>query len=83
MFCCIRVTCFQTTNGNLKELFPVGAQQVVPLVTRLGDERLLVQRDKMSVIINADGEPTSREPINWSDIPVAMGVYLTLYSTRF
>ena len=70
----------QSVTGSLKELFPVGAQQPEPLVARLQDHRLLLQRDKMSIFINAEGEPTQREPINWSDIPVAIGVLLGLTS---
>lgn len=61
-----------STTGSLKELFPVGVQQADPLVARLRDQRLLLQRDKMSIFINAEGEPTQREPINWSDIPHAI-----------
>ncbi|XP_076463553.1 vam6/Vps39-like protein [Babylonia areolata] len=59
-------------TGNLKELFPVGSQQTDPLVARLHDQRLLLQRDKMSIFINSEGEPTQREPINWSEIPLAI-----------
>ncbi|CAG5133152.1 unnamed protein product, partial [Candidula unifasciata] len=59
-------------NGNLKELFPVGSNQPDPLVTRLRDDRLALGRDHMSILINADGDPTQKEPINWSDIPCAM-----------
>lgn len=59
-------------TGNLKELFPVGAAQLDPIVARLHDQRLLLQRDKMSIFINSEGEPTQREPINWSDIPIAI-----------
>ena len=66
----------QSVTGSLKELFPVGMQQPEPLVARLQDHRLLLQRDKMSIFINAEGEPTQREPINWSDIPVAIGVLI-------
>ncbi|KAK7104918.1 vam6/Vps39-like protein [Littorina saxatilis] len=64
-----------STTGSLKELFPVGVQQAEPLVARLRDQRLLLQRDKMSIFINAEGEPTQREPINWSDIPIAIEHY--------
>lgn len=63
----------QSKNGNLKELFPVGSNQPDPLVTRLHDDRLALGRDHMSILINADGDPTQKEPINWSDIPCAMG----------
>jgi hypothetical protein len=59
-------------TGNLKELFPVGNNQPDPLVTRLCDDRLALGRDNMSILINADGDPTQKEPINWSDIPCAM-----------
>ena len=72
--------CPQSVNGNLKELFPVGTQQVEPLVAQLRDQRLLLQRDKMSIFINAEGEPTQREPINWSDIPIAIGMWAFTHS---
>uniref|UniRef100_A0A2C9M943 CNH domain-containing protein n=1 Tax=Biomphalaria glabrata TaxID=6526 RepID=A0A2C9M943_BIOGL len=61
-----------TKSGNLKELFPVGASQPDPLVTPLSDNRLALGRDAMSILINADGDPTQKEPITWSDIPIAM-----------
>ncbi|XP_005090680.1 vam6/Vps39-like protein [Aplysia californica] len=61
-----------STTGNLKELFPVGANQPDPIVTRLHDHRLALGRDHMSILINADGDPTQKEPILWSEIPTAM-----------
>ncbi|RUS79603.1 hypothetical protein EGW08_012628 [Elysia chlorotica] len=59
-------------TGNLKELFPVGNNQRYPIVTRLFDNRLALGRDAMSILINSEGDPTQKEPINWSDIPQAM-----------
>ncbi|PVD26341.1 hypothetical protein C0Q70_14012 [Pomacea canaliculata] len=59
-------------TGNLRELFPLGNNQPEPLVARLNDNRLVLQRDKMSIIINSDGDPTQREPINWTEIPLAI-----------
>ncbi|GFN97687.1 vam6/vps39-like protein [Plakobranchus ocellatus] len=59
-------------TGNLKELFPVGSNQKYPIVTRLFDNRLALGRDAMSILINSEGDPTQKEPINWSDIPQAM-----------
>lgn len=59
-------------TGNLKELFPVGSNQRYPIVTRLFDNRLALGRDAMSILINSEGDPTQKEPINWSDIPQAM-----------
>lgn len=61
-------------TGNLRELFPLGNNQPEPLVARLNDNRLVLQRDKMSIIINSDGDPTQREPINWTEIPLAIGM---------
>ncbi|GFS19211.1 vam6/Vps39-like protein [Elysia marginata] len=59
-------------TGNLKELFPVGSNQRYPIVTRLFDNRLALGRDAMSILINSEGDPTQKEPINWTDIPQAM-----------
>ncbi|KAH9489099.1 Vam6/Vps39-like protein [Bulinus truncatus] len=59
-------------NGSLKELFPVGASQPDPIVTPLSENRLALGRDTMSILINAEGDPTQKEPIIWSDIPIAM-----------
>ncbi|CAL1543565.1 unnamed protein product [Lymnaea stagnalis] len=59
-------------TGNLKELFPVGSSQPAPMVTHIHDNRLALGRDAMSILINADGDPTQKDPITWSDIPLAM-----------
>ncbi|KAK6183438.1 hypothetical protein SNE40_010920 [Patella caerulea] len=59
-------------NGDLKELFPLGSRQLEPLVTKLADNRLALGRDIMSILINAEGEPTQKHPVKWSDIPVAL-----------
>ncbi|XP_059173340.1 vam6/Vps39-like protein [Physella acuta] len=59
-------------TGGLKELFPVGSSQPDPIVTHLHDNRLALGRDAMSILINSDGDPTQKEPINWSEIPIAM-----------
>lgn len=59
-------------TGNLKELFPVGSSQPAPMVTHIHDNRLALGRDAMSILINAEGDPTQKDPITWSDIPLAM-----------
>lgn len=62
----------------MKELFPVGSSQPDPIVTHLHDNRLALGRDAMSILINSDGDPTQKEPINWSEIPIAMGRILLI-----
>ena len=60
-------------DGNLTELFPVGNQQVEPIVTSLANGRLALGRDQMSILIDSSGAPVRKEPIKWTDIPVAIG----------
>ena len=52
----------------------MGSHQRYPIVTRLFDNRLALGRDSMSILINSEGDPTQKEPINWTDIPQAMGI---------
>ncbi|XP_071079249.1 vam6/Vps39-like protein isoform X1 [Haliotis cracherodii] len=59
-------------NGELTELFPVGSRQVEPIVTRLANDRLALGRDEMSILIDAEGKPARKEPVKWSDIPIAI-----------
>ncbi|XP_023931071.1 vam6/Vps39-like protein [Lingula anatina] len=58
-------------SGDLKELFPTGAR-MEPLVTKLSEDRLALQRDDMSVFINSEGNPVLKYGLNWSDIPAIM-----------
>ncbi|XP_021362075.1 vam6/Vps39-like protein isoform X2 [Mizuhopecten yessoensis] len=57
-------------TGNTKELFPVGTKQQDPIVTRLENDTLLLGRDEMSILIDDEGSPTQKYPINWTDIPI-------------
>ncbi|XP_033733768.1 LOW QUALITY PROTEIN: vam6/Vps39-like protein [Pecten maximus] len=57
-------------TGNTKELFPVGTKQQEPIVTRLENDTLLLGRDEMSILIDDEGSPTQKYPINWTDIPI-------------
>ncbi|XP_060077097.1 vam6/Vps39-like protein [Ylistrum balloti] len=57
-------------TGNTTELFPVGTKQQDPIVTRLENDTLLLGRDEMSILIDDDGKPTQKYPINWTDIPI-------------
>lgn len=59
-------------TGQLKELFPVGEKQSEPIVTRLFDNRIAFGRDNFSILLNHEGEPTQKEPITWSEIPIGM-----------
>ncbi|XP_041353642.1 vam6/Vps39-like protein [Gigantopelta aegis] len=59
-------------DGNLTELFPVGNQQAEPIVTSLANGRLALGRDQMSILIDSSGAPVRKEPIKWTDIPVAI-----------
>ncbi|KAL3874849.1 hypothetical protein ACJMK2_037811 [Sinanodonta woodiana] len=59
----------KVNTGESKELFPTGSNQLEPVVTKLDDNMLLLSRDKMSIFIDADGNPVKNQPLTWSDIP--------------
>ncbi|XP_070577538.1 vam6/Vps39-like protein [Ptychodera flava] len=58
-------------TGTLKELFPTG-KQLEPTVTRLGEERLALGRDEMSIFIDSEGQPTQKYALTWNDIPIVI-----------
>ncbi|KAL5008472.1 hypothetical protein ScPMuIL_014053 [Solemya velum] len=62
----------KVATGDLKELFPVGSRQLEPTVNRLGDDKLMLGRDEMSILIDGDGNPTQKYPLTWSEIPIAL-----------
>lgn len=60
-------------SGDIKELFPLGNSQHEPVITRVAENRLMLGRDNMSILIDSDGNPTQKNPINWSGIPSEIG----------
>ncbi|KAJ8308553.1 hypothetical protein KUTeg_013427 [Tegillarca granosa] len=60
----------KVNTADIKELFPLGDKQSEPIITRLADDKLMLGRNEMSILIDADGNPTQKHPIVWSDIPI-------------
>ena len=58
----------QVETGMLKELFPTG-RMPEPTVTQLGDDRLALGKDNVSVILDSKGEPYQKYPIPWNNTP--------------
>lgn len=61
-------------RGSVKELFPTG-KQLEPLVAPLADGKVAVGQDDLTVVLNEEGVCTQKCALNWTDIPVAMGMY--------
>lgn len=60
-------------RGSIKELFPTG-KQLEPLVAPLADGKVAVGQDDLTVVLNEEGACTQKCALNWTDIPVAMGM---------
>uniref|UniRef100_A0A4W3JHD0 VPS39 subunit of HOPS complex n=1 Tax=Callorhinchus milii TaxID=7868 RepID=A0A4W3JHD0_CALMI len=57
-------------KGSIKELFPTG-KQLEPLVTSLGEGKVAVGQDDLTVVLSEMGVLT-KCALNWTDIPIAM-----------
>lgn len=64
-------------RGSVKELFPTG-KQLEPLVAPLADGKVAVGQDDLTVVLNEEGVCTQKCALNWTDIPVAMGMMSVL-----
>nr|XP_013997373.1 unnamed protein product [Salmo salar] len=58
-------------RGSIKELFPTG-KQLEPLVVPLGDGKVAVGQDDLTVVLNEEGVCTQKCALNWTDIPIDM-----------
>lgn len=66
-------------KGSIKELFPTG-KQLEPLVAPLAGGKVAVGQDDLTVVLNEEGICTQKCALNWTDIPIAMGNYIILWS---
>lgn len=66
-------------RGSIKELFPTG-KQLEPLVAPLADGKVAVGQDDLTVVLNEEGTCTQKCALNWTDIPVAMGMIQMCYN---
>ncbi|KAJ3613000.1 hypothetical protein NHX12_019257 [Muraenolepis orangiensis] len=60
-------------KGTLKELFPTG-KQLEPLVAPLADGKVALGQDDLTVVLNEEGVCTQKCALNWTDIPITMGI---------
>lgn len=45
------------------------------MITKVANDRLMLGRDNMSILIDSEGQPTQKNPINWTGIPTQIGTY--------
>ena len=63
---------FQTTTGQLKDLFATG-KNLEPSISVLKDGSLVLGRDEVTVFIDSEGKPSKRKAPVWTDVPAAVG----------
>ncbi|XP_067938529.1 vam6/Vps39-like protein [Watersipora subatra] len=68
---------YEVDPPNISEVFPTGRNQE-PLMASVGGDRLALNKDNISVLIDHKKQPTQKYGINWSEAPVAM-VYRAPY----
>lgn len=64
----------QIDGGLLKELFPTG-KYMEPAIARITDYKMALSRDEATIFIDADGNPTQKSVLTWSELPIAMSQY--------
>lgn len=55
-----------------KNLSATGGKQPEPTITLLQDDKVSINRDENSYILDQDGEPYLNYPIGWTDIPTSI-----------
>jgi len=66
------VTCYQVDTGVLKELFSTG-KSMEPTIARLNDHKMALSRDEATIFVDAEGNPTQKSVLTWTEVPIAMG----------
>lgn len=59
-------------TGDLKELFPLGNRHFEPVITLWQNEGFILGRDNTSILVDKDGNPKKKHPLQWSDIPTCV-----------
>lgn len=57
------------TEEEVKNLSATGGRQSEPIITVLHDEKVSINRDENTYILDQNGDPHLRYSITWSDIP--------------
>lgn len=59
-------------TGVLKELFSTG-KSMEPTIARLNDDKMALSRDEATIFVDAEGNPTQKWVLTWTEVPSAMG----------
>uniref|UniRef100_A0A6G1S3W6 Vam6/Vps39-like protein n=1 Tax=Aceria tosichella TaxID=561515 RepID=A0A6G1S3W6_9ACAR len=59
-----------TTEGEIKNLSATGGRQPEPIVRILHDDKVSINRDENTYILDQNGDPYLKYSITWSDIPL-------------
>ena len=66
------VASYQVDTGVLKELFSTG-KSMEPTIARLNDHKMALSRDEATIFVDAEGNPTQKSVLTWTEVPVSMG----------
>lgn len=56
-------------DGDRKELFGLGTVRTEPYLYPLVDRDIIILKDEMQIILDANAKPTQTQPLYWSDLP--------------
>jgi Vam6/Vps39-like protein vacuolar protein sorting-associated protein 39 len=64
-------------DGEQKDLFPTG-KQPDPLVCSLLGEKFALGRDDQTILVDIEGNPSTKYTLTWSETPIFLGNWLIL-----
>ena len=64
-------------DGEQKDLFSTGRHSE-PLVCAFQDDKFALSRDDQTILVDVDGNPSTKYTLAWSESPLAMGKFLTI-----
>ncbi len=59
-------------DGDNKELFAIGTTRTDPCLYPLMNGEILILKDEMQIILDANAKPTQTQPLYWSDLPICI-----------
>lgn len=60
------------TDGEMKNLSATGCRQPEPIIKILHDDKVSINRDENTYILDQHGDPHLKYSITWSDIPISI-----------
>lgn len=49
-----------------------------PAITKLPDDRMGLSKDESTIFVDAEGNPTQKTALSWTEMPSAMGTLESL-----